>query len=630
MIHFSKKTHLLPLCAALLAAGSLFAVSAATRTAPAAHSPAPAGALVRAEAPAEPGTAAQETAGAPQTEPGATAAQPVPQTEAETGEAPGSRQPSEKETEQTDAPSVLSLTTTAPETTVRSDQFTAIGPFNVRKDSVLSVRANTKISDHLASANDAHAYTFSVTERGVLQIGFNYGVAEVTGTPWILYLYENYSSDGTAENDAWRMLTMLNVPSGKTETLKTEKIGLYPGDYAIVAATGDSFSAADYEMAAAFVANTPWEAEPNNTKTRYNELAPGVKTGGSSANTAAGDEDVFLITVPARGAVSLLFEHEKLGGTGVGWILTLRNEAGETLYRERAYSQEAQTFSGEIGLPPGAYYLTVTAHLREDADYYLTCDYRQTDAFETETNDSRDAATDVAIEGRAVSFGGSLSEKYGVPDVDNYRFTLPSDGVISFAFLHKDLLRPRDGWRIVLSDEAGEELFRMNSRWNETSVASPQIGLSAGTYYLTVDGEDMLFTCETYTVNLTFAAGKNWEAESNDAPETANPLTPDTIRYGTLVSAGLLYDADYYVFTLPKTATVSLTLSHNLLSGTGEGWRVSLLDQSGSTLTAFTSRWDQRTAESGLLTLPAGTYYVRVDTGTIFSSAKYGLTVNTR
>ncbi|MBQ6019840.1 MAG: hypothetical protein IJL26_06635 [Clostridia bacterium] len=613
---FSKKLIFSILCAVILCAGGVFAVSTARTQPQTARRPAAATVV----------GLAQERITLPPTEPTTAVSTAAAQTRSDTTEATAPETTRRETTTQTESRSTLVLTTA--DDSEPEEGIVAIDRFRLRESKVLPVRANTKITDYLAAKGDARAYTFSAEARGVLQIGFRFDVSEVAGTPWIVYLYEAYSSRGTGGNDAWRLLTRLDVASTESEIVKTEKIGIYPGDYALIVAAGDVYSAADYTLMAAFVSNTPWEAEPNDTRTRYNELTPGVRTGGSTSNALSADRDCYLIEMPAPGFVSLLFEHEKLGGVSVGWFLTLTNERGETIYRQRSFLQDAETASGEIGLDAGYYYLTVEPHIRQDADYYLTCIRERTDDYEKELNDAPGAANELPITERTNRVSGSLSEKDGTPDVDRYRFTLTTDGVISFTFLHRDLLRPRDGWRIVLTNADGEKIFGTTSKWNETTVASPQIGLGAGTYEISVDGEDMLYTNETYTLNVTHAAGRNWETENNDTPDRADPVAPGVIRYGTLVSAGLEYDTDYYSFSIEKTAAVSLTFSHNTVSGTGEAWIVSLTDEAGRVLTTLSSRLETRTVTSALVNLSPGKYYIRVDTGTRFSDVKYGVTLN--
>ncbi len=638
---FSKKIILAVLCALSVCAGGFFAFSAVRIQTDRPKQSAPAAQTAvgvekeqttvsqtappeKTSSPDPQSTAAAETASA-STETAPDAAETAP---AATNETTGAAETTASGASAAEKSSLLSLPAAAQTTEAEEKGVTVIDRFRLKESKIMSVRENTKVTDYLAAMGDAHAYMFSTTSRGVLQIGFHFGVSEFSGTPWVIYLYEAYSENGEAENDAWRLLTRLDITSGDAEITKTEKIGIYPGDYALIVTTGDVYSAADYTLMAAFVTNAPWEAEPNNSRTRYNELAAGVRTGGSSSNTLASDQDWYLIEMPAPGYISVLFEHEKLGGVSVGWFLTLMNERGETIFRQRSNLQDAETTSGEIGLDAGYYYLNVEPNVRQDADYFITCERVLTDEYEKELNEASETANEIPISDRTNRISGSLAEKDGTPDRDCYRFTLPSDGVISFTFLHKDLLRPRDGWRIILKDAAGEELFRTTSRWIDTTVASPQIGLSAGTYYICVDGEDMLYTNETYTINVTFVAGKNWESENNDTAELADPVEPGVIRYGTLVSAGLEFDTDYYAFSVQKTSAVTLTFSHNTVSGEGEGWVVSLADEKGTVLTSFASMLETRSVTSALVNLAPGRYYIRIDAGTRFSDAKYGVTVN--
>ena len=503
----------------------------------------------------------------------------------------------------------------------------AVGPFRPTGGRVTPITVNTEVTDTLWSLGDCRAYSFTAANRGVARLSFSYNVSEVAGTPWMLYLYEAYSSDGSGENDSYRLLTQMQVTSTETGELIGDKVGIYPGSYMIIVTTGDICSVDQYTLRLAFAEGAAWEAEPNDSQNRYSELALGTRTGGASADKTGGDTDWFLFELPERGIIDLTFEHADENLPQVGWLVTLMTEDGDILYDGRSYYSDTAITSGEIGLEAGIYYVRVSSHILSTIDYYLTVDYEAISTYETELNDTLETADELPLNGEEAGVSGSLSDKNTRPDKDYYRFSPERDGVFSFSFIHQDYTRNRDGWTVSILDEAGNELYSMVSRWCDMAVTSPQIGLSAGTYYLLVDGEDMLLNSGTYVVGVTYAVGDNWEAEKNDTYETANPITLNQMTYGTLIGMGLSYDTDVYAFSLSATSSVRLLFTHEDLAQDYEGWEIGIYRADGTHITDFTSLWSQTESESELLRLAAGDYYVVVETGARFSEVRYGLQI---
>ena len=492
---------------------------------------------------------------------------------------------------------------------------------------VTPITVNSAVTDQLWNVGDCRGYSFTVESRGVVRLEFDYTVSEVIGTPWQLYLYEAYAKDGVGDADAYRLLSSLEVTSAETGTVQGDKIGLYPGEYLIFVTTGEVCSVDEFTLRLAFLENVAWEAEPNDSKTRYTELPFGVRTGGASASKAGGDVDWFLFELPERGVVNLTFEHSDEELPQVGWLVAILKENGDILYDGRSYYKDISITSGEIGLAAGSYYVRVTSHILSTVDYYLTCSYEPIDTYETELNDTPETANELPLKNEESGVSGSLSDKNSRPDRDYYRFSPERDGVISFSFIHQDFSRNRDGWTIRLLNESGETLYEVVSRWCDMAVTSPQIGLAAGTYYLLVDGEDMLLNSGTYVLGITYAAGDNWESEPNNSVEQADALPKNETVYGTLISTGLSYDTDWFTFDLTQTASVRLLFGHAAQSEDYEGWVIELYDEDGSRITRMTSLWSEEEKQSELLRLAAGKYTVRVDTGARFTDLRYGLTL---
>ena len=59
-----------------------------------------------------------------------------------------------------------------------------------------------------------------------------------------------------------------------------------------------------------------------------------------------------------------------------------------------------------------------------------------------------------------------------------------------------------------------------------------------------------------------------------------------------------------------------------------KGWLVVLADKDGKALKSVTSKWGDTLVSTEQVTLPAGKYYVKVDTSDYYNSATYVLKVN--
>lgn len=516
---------------------------------------------------------------------------------------------------------------TAAKTSDQNDTGLVIDNFRFPFGVTSELGVNNTVTDFLLFEGDSRAYSVTLNNRGMLRLCFEFGVSESSGTPWMVYLYEEYSANGTDKNDSYRMITKFSVSASATDMVTSEAIGLYPGNYIAIVTTGTSVSSAKYSLSSEFKEAVAWEAEPNNTRSRYSDLSLNVKTGGSSAGTDGGDTDWYMISLPEQGIVDVLFEHSDGDLPQVGWIITLLDEDGNTIYCSRSFYKDTSLTSGEIGLKKGVYYIRVDSHIRSAADYYLTCNYEAIDTYETETNDTPETADSIAVNSEGGGISGSLCDKNTVPDIDYYCFNLESPGAVSFRFIHQDYLRDRDGWDIKLVDEKGNVYFRTVSRWKDMVTASPQIGLEAGKYYIVVDSENMLMNNGTYVLGLSYAPSDEWESETNNTIESADKIGLNKTVYGTLTEQNNDYDTDFFVLELDKKASVRFLFEHEGLSGDYIGWEINIYNEKGEKINYIDSKWSEASVRSDIMTLSTGRYYICVETGERFNTGKYSLTV---
>ena len=250
-------------------------------------------------------------------------------------------------------------------------------------------------------------------------------------------------------------------------------------------------------------------------------------------------------------------------------------------------------------------------------------------ATETESNDSKNDASVISLN-QAVA--GSIASSN---DTDWYKFTLPQAGSIILQFDHGVINSADDYWVIQLYSADGKTAVDgSNSATCSWYVAgnknflSPEIGLPAGDYYVVVcDAEE----CSNVTYNLTvnYAESDYWEKEPNGAYSNASVLFVNQEYQGSLYR---YYDKDWYAFTTDKEGMITLSVDHEVLDSDIR-WYLTLYHYNEEEfINEEIEDWTVYGNENFIspeIGLPAGTYYVRIYTGSSdWSDNPYNLTVN--
>lgn len=490
----------------------------------------------------------------------------------------------------------------------------------------LPIKTGNTIKGSLSKKTDSRVYSFTVSQRGYIVLELFHDLPTAPTKAWNAVLFEEYDSTGNGGELKYRALGKVGSVQKDTEIAASEKIGVYPGNYIVVVSAGTSFSPSDFYITAKFTASFDYEAGYNDTISRYNELSLNKPIKGCMNEGTEPDSDWFMFRVDERGFVRISFDHEDLKIPQVGWKISLFDEWGNELYYARSNFSDTTVASGAIGLSEGYYFVNIAQHILSEAEYTLTVRYEQSDMAEIEYNDNIQTATPIELN---KLYQGAVSTRSGQVDKDYYKATLPTAGAVKLSFIRIPLKDNSDGWNVKLVNGNGEVLYSAVAKLDTTSLTSPSIGLPAGDYYVVIDSDNRTLNSNLYTIKLDFDNTFTWEAEDNDTRAKANPINVNTEYRGSLVEIGVDFDTDWFSFELKKESRVYVTLGHNtLVPPSNKGWLVVLADKDGKALKSVTSKWGDTLVSTEQVTLPAGKYYVKVDTSDYYNSATYVLKVN--
>ena len=244
--------------------------------------------------------------------------------------------------------------------------------------------------------------------------------------------------------------------------------------------------------------------------------------------------------------------------------------------------------------------------------------------------------------GTEVTVGEEFSVKSeGTQNYEWYYFTLENDGYISLDFKHPVLTTDSTRWKMELYMEDMSTRYSddKNVRWDikgNENLTTPNMGVSAGTYYIKVIDGNKLWNGELVDANVTvnYTAANNWETENNGKAEKANEIQTGVPRYGTSIVTG---DWDWYKFTVEEDGYVSLDFKHEVVATNDTRWQLEFYMADASTVYSNNSDVYWSIAGNADFTTPnmgiaAGTYYVKVVGGRRSywgtEPVDYNLTVN--
>jgi len=288
-----------------------------------------------------------------------------------------------------------------------------------------------------------------------------------------------------------------------------------------------------------------------------------------------------------------------------------------------------------LGLTAGTYYVKVYArkdcgHSYSNTPYTMIPQFTPSAQWEIEYNAMAKTGNDEQ--------GGSTQMYSGTPaygtinkssDVDFFKFSVKDGGYVELQFSHPNVYSSENCWRVELVNAKTEAVCAIDSKGTKTSMSTPKIGISAGTYYIKVT-KGSEHNSADYTIKANFKKAKNWEKEYSDSTKknnnsmgTANVISAKKAVNGCLSDAN---DMDFYKVKIGSTKNVAIKLSHKYIATKRSYWTVTVYNSKLKQVCTFKSRGIDKNAVKRV-NLKKGTYFVKVSCGKKWRKDNYKLTV---
>ena len=505
--------------------------------------------------------------------------------------------------------------------------------FDGRKK-IADLGLNIAVKDALVHSTGENIYNVKITKRGGLLFAF---LADSTGKSdasslWRVSLEKVSASAGGSEE--YTELATIRVTDNK-QLFKSPSVGLLPGNYRLTVRCVNGYNDNIFGLYTTFTDTPDRETEPNDTRSRYTYLPRDKVFTASSSTYADGscDTDFYMTEITSRGFITVSFRHDDLTKapgvtfqTQAGYSVRLTDEQGREYYSTVSGADDKEIRSAVIGVDPGIYFIEVRSLVSSNLPYYMAVNFNAYSGAETEINDTPDCADELF---NTAAVTGALSERNGSADVDCFKVNIGSPSLFAVIFSHSpDKSEDRGGWNVTVTDSSGTVLYAIMSHWNDSSHQSPYIGVGAGTYYITVDSDNLYRNDMSYNLSVGWQASDFVETEPNNTPESADILDVGSYVGGALIERGVDYDVDVYRVDISYPCSLDIAFTHAEGNSTGEAWSIALYDSAGRELV----RKGVSPADPGTVTfsspdLRVGTCYLLIETGLYYSSDNYAVAV---
>ena len=495
----------------------------------------------------------------------------------------------------------------------------AVSDNTFKKNTPTYIKLGTSIGGSIESADDYEAYMFEIEENGTLYLCLE-DYLDAAKSGWKTTLYKIIPGEETEYKEICYYESFWN-----DVTSDWDEVGLTPGAYLVMVNPGGYIIESDFVLTTSFEPTVVHECEPNDTKDTFSYVDVGYGKYGMSSHRETGmDIDWYAFDLSEDSCINLTFNHPAGNLPQVGWTVTLYNGNDEKVTQFTSRLSEDVITTGTLGLKADRYYICVEPSTDFCEDYTLVIASDRAVNHEFELNDSPATAIDLPMN---VKMNGSLADKLLALDKDYFRFTVTENGYIDLTFSHELIEEDKTGWNIrifkPLEDGSMLELVRKVNKWNEESTTIAGLGLEPGTYYVCIDGDSMYYNSASYGLKWTFTQSDSYEVEPNGSLEEADNVNVGEYYSGAIISSDVAYDEDFYSFTIDSDTSLCVEFSHEKLKGSSVCWNISILDEEGNVITTVYSALNQNYVISKIVSLSAGKYYVKIETGMYGSEIPY-------
>ncbi len=484
------------------------------------------------------------------------------------------------------------------------------------------ITPNGSVKGNVESEEDYEAFMLDITEPGALTVMLEHENLIDNTNAYDIKVYKILQGEENQYHEIEFFQSFWN-----SVTASWGEVGVSPGTYCIVVTSGTKLLRCEFNLITSFTKTSGFEEEPNDTRETANTLNAGkAKYAGSPKKTEGTDVDWYTFKLTKDSCVELLFNHDDQALPSAGWNIKLMDSEEKIICNLTSKLQDMETTSGILGLRAGTYYVRVESQSEVSKSYTVLLSKRAAGNCELELNDTPETATLLPCD---TEISGALAEKLLSLDKDYYKFVVPEAGSVDFEFRHNPLEGDHDGWNIRLykknADGTLTSVVTKIAPWNTRGINIYNLGLEAGEYYALIDADGRMYTSEGYTCKWSLMPSSCFEKEPNNTRKTAENIKFNTIYHGAVISndLGSVYDTDYFRFELTQQDNVSLELGHDKIFDSAVPWHISIVDEDNFVLYELESSLNQGLITTGAVSLPEGTYYVKITTGTNSSDIPY-------
>lgn len=359
-----------------------------------------------------------------------------------------------------------------------------------------------------------------------------------------------------------------------------------------------------------------YEQEENLNANSTQQTAQTIYTNSTYTDKleSSSDQNWYKFTVGNNGYISLDFSHDYIESDFIYWVAYLYDSRMKELTSFEFAGNQLSATTENVGIPSGTYYIKIQDYYYSDYAYKLKINFSSSNAWETESNNDFSSSDNIAVN---TTVNGSLMDSN---DVDWFKFTINSKGVINISFSHDYVESGLTYWEMYIYNSNVSELSRYDFVGNQMATTRGNIGLPAGTYYIKI--QDDYFSDVDYTFTVNYSQKNNWETEINDSLGTADTINTNSINYGSLMSSS---DSDWYKFSIGKTGTITLRFSHSYVDSGSTYWRMRLYNSNGEEQNYYDYQGTDTEKDSSLY-LTTGIYYLQIE-DYIYSDVDYGILI---